>query len=219
MVNTAFVNNLDHIDNLTETLKVPILMNISLKASIFDSNLLMAPKTPKDFIHQYKQKKFLIWKKGMSIWTQICLTKISFLTVLLYMFFLFVTAVISVLVMTFAIYLLCKHKKLRMLVTSLALQQIKEVGKVTKQEDVTTACTCKIQFYIIFVLNISIFGLVTFTVLHSQKLKLCRGPLFSNAFKIILFICDVQYYVPIKLCKTEGSIYLFKITGTLVLTM
>ena len=47
--------------------------------------------------------------------------------------FLFVTAIISLLVTTLAIYLLCKHKKLRMLVTSLALQQIKEVGTVTTQ--------------------------------------------------------------------------------------
>ena len=61
----------------------------------------------------------------------------------------------------------------------------------------------------------SIFGLVIFTTLHSRKLKLCRGCLFSNAVKIMLFISDVQYYVPIKLCKTVGSIHLFKITGTL----
>ena len=33
--------------------------------------------------------------------------------------------------------------------------------------------------------------------------------------KIIIFISDVQNYVPIKLCKTAGSIHLFKITGTL----
>ena len=32
----------------------------------------------------------------------------------------------------------------------------------------------------------------------------------------MLFNPDVQHYVPIKLCKTAGSIYLFKITGTLV---
>ena len=32
----------------------------------------------------------------------------------------------------------------------------------------------------------------------------------------MLFISDVQYYVPIKLCKTAGSIYLFKITGILM---
>ena len=39
--------------------------------------------------------------------------------------------------------------------------------------------------------------------------------MFSNAVKIMILISDVQYYVPIKLCKTAGSIHLFKITGTL----
>ena len=31
----------------------------------------------------------------------------------------------------------------------------------------------------------------------------------------MLFISDVQNYVPIKLCKTAGSIHLFKIKGAL----
>ena len=31
----------------------------------------------------------------------------------------------------------------------------------------------------------------------------------------MVFISDVQNYIPIKLCKTAGSIHLFKITGTL----
>ena len=31
----------------------------------------------------------------------------------------------------------------------------------------------------------------------------------------MLFISDVQYYVPIKVCKTVESIHLFKITGML----
>ena len=31
----------------------------------------------------------------------------------------------------------------------------------------------------------------------------------------MLFISDIQYYVPIKLCETAGSICLFKITGIL----
>ena len=55
--------------------------------------------------------------------------------------FLFITEIISLLVTTVVIYLLCKHKKLRMLVTCLALQQIKAVGAVTTQEELTTACT------------------------------------------------------------------------------
>ena len=101
-----------------------------------------------------------------------------------------------------------------MLGTSPALQHVREVGVVTTREDVTMTCTYKIQFYIILALSISIFSLVTFAVLHSRKLKLCRGHLFPNAVKIMLFISDIQYYVPIKLCKTTGSIHLFKITCT-----
>ena len=30
-----------------------------------------------------------------------------------------------------------------------------------------------------------------------------------------MFISDEQHYIPIKLCKTSGSLHLFKITGTL----
>ena len=54
-----------------------------------------------------------------------------------------------------------------------------------------------------------------FAVLHSRKLKLCREHMFSNTVKIMIFILDVQYYVPIKLCETAGSIHLFKITSTI----
>ena len=39
--------------------------------------------------------------------------------------------------------------------------------------------------------------------------------MFSNAVKIMLFISDTKYYVPIKLCEMTGSIHLFKITGIL----
>ena len=45
-------------------------------------------------------------------------------------------------------YILCKHMKLKSLVTSLALQQIKEVGTIAKEEHFSiaqdTECTCKI---------------------------------------------------------------------------
>ena len=51
--------------------------------------------------------------------------------------FLFVAAVISILVTTVVMFILCKHMKLKTLVTSLALQQIKEAGAGTKQEGIT----------------------------------------------------------------------------------
>ena len=58
-------------------------------------------------------------------------------------------------------------------------------------------------------------SLIIVTFLHYRKSRLCKGYKFSNAVKIILFISDVQNYVPIKLCKTAGSIHVFKIKGTL----
>ena len=64
-------------------------------------------------------------------------------------------------------------------------------------------------------LSITILGLLAFIIIKLRKLKLFRGHLFSNTVKIMLFISDTKYYIPIKLCKTARSIYLFKITGTL----
>ena len=67
--------------------------------------------------------------------------------------FLFVTAITLLIVTPIVMHLLCKHMKLKSLVTSLALQQIKEVGAVAKQESVTLVqdiiCYCKIQWYTI----------------------------------------------------------------------
>ena len=38
---------------------------------------------------------------------------------------------------------------------------------------------------------------------------------YSNTIKIMLFISDIKSYVPIKLCKTSGSIHLFKLPGSI----
>ena len=81
--------------------------------------------------------------------------------------FLFITAIISLLVTTLVMYILCKHMKLKMLVTSLALQQITEVGAVATQEDILSEFTCKTQRYIILMLSLSILGLVPFVILQS----------------------------------------------------
>ena len=47
------------------------------------------------------------------------------------------------------LYLWCKHNKLRTLVASLALLQVKEVGTSARQQDANNACNCTPQFYII----------------------------------------------------------------------
>ena len=130
--------------------------------------------------------------------------------------FKFIVVIISIIVTVITIYAICKHNKLRALVTSLALQQVKEV-KVEGKENTDYNSECTAQLYIILMLSIVMIGLIIFAILQLGRIKLCRGQLFSNIVKIMLFISDIQYYVPVKLCKTAGSIYLFKITGKIMM--
>ena len=57
--------------------------------------------------------------------------------------------------------------------------------------------------------------MIIVTFLHYKKSRFCKGHRLSSVVKVMIFISDVQNYVPIKLCKTVGSIHLFKIIGKL----
>ena len=89
------------------------------------------------------------------------------------------------------------------------LHQVKEVGATSRE----TNSECTTLAYIGIMLTI--LGLIIVTFLHYRKSRLCTGHMFSNAVKIMIFISDVQNYVPIKLCKAADSIHLFKIIGML----
>ena len=46
-------------------------------------------------------------------------------------------------------------------------------------------------------LGLTILGLAMVAILHYRKSKLCKGHIFSNTMKIIIFISDVQIiYLP-----------------------
>ena len=62
---------------------------------------------------------------------------------------------------------------------------------------------------------LTVLSMIIVTFLHYRKSRLCRRHRFSNVIKIMLFISDVQNYVPINLSKTSCSIHLFKIKDTL----
>ena len=123
----------------------------------------------------------------------------------------FTSSIISLISTTSVIYLFCKHKHIRTLVASLILHKIKEVEANPISEE--TNYRCGTLTYVGIILTVLSMVIVIF--LHYRKSRLCKGYRFSNAIKIMLFISDIQNYVPIKLCKTTGSIHLFKIKGTL----
>ena len=93
----------------------------------------------------------------------------------------------------------------------MVLHQVKEVGTEVTQKEINSECRTLAYIGITW----TILGLVMVTILHYRKSKLCKGHRFSNTVKIMLFISDVQNYIPIKLCKIAGSIHLFKIIGML----
>ena len=93
----------------------------------------------------------------------------------------------------------------------MVLHQVKEVGTEVTQKEINSEC--RTLAYIGITLTILNLAMVAF--LHYRKSKFCRGCMLSNAVKIMVFTSDVGNYIPIKLCKTAGSINLFKIKGTL----
>ena len=123
--------------------------------------------------------------------------------------FVFAFSIISLISTTLIINLLCKHKQIKTLITRLVLYQIKEVGASSTESN----SECKTLACIGIILTI--LSLINVTFLYYKKSRFCKGHKFSNAVKIMMFISDVQNYVHIKLCKTAGSIHLFKIRGTL----
>ena len=121
----------------------------------------------------------------------------------------FASSIIPLISTTLILYLLCKHKQIRTLITSLVLHQIKEVSASSTESN----SECKTLAYIGIILTI--LSLIIVTFLHYKKSRFCKGHKFSNAVKIMMLISDVQNYVLIKLCKMAGSIHLFKIRGML----
>ena len=53
------------------------------------------------------------------------------------------------------------------------------------------------------------------TIEKVYKMPVFRKHQYSNTIKIMIFISNIKSYVPIKLCKTSGSIHLFKLMGSL----
>ena len=219
-INLAFSNYLELMPNLTDQLTLnrgktnheqplPVYLNISC----YDNSLSDRPGKLKEFIHNYIQSTnnkeiFELQKRHIgytfSPYKNFFLNKIVSI-------FTFTSSIISIITITLVIYLFCKHTHIMTIIASLLLHKAKEVearapAKIDNSE-------CGTLAYIGIALTLLSMAVVI--LLHYRKSKFCRGHRFSNVIKIVLFISDVQHYIPVRLCKTSGSLHLFKITGTL----
>ena len=74
-------------------------------------------------------------------------------------------------------------------------------------------CACKAQWCMTGALTLMVIGLIFFNLVTTKKIQNIQRTLFSNAVMVTLFFSNVEHNVPVKLCKTAGSINLFKIIG------
>ena len=125
--------------------------------------------------------------------------------------FTFTSSVVSMITIILVIYLYCKHKHIRTIIASLILHKVKEVEANTPTRPENTEC----QMLAYIGITLTLLSMMIVVLLHYRRSKFCRGYRFSNVVKIVLFILDVQHYIPVKLTKTTGSPHLFKFTGTL----
>ena len=217
----AFTNYLNLLPNLTNpsqlikditTYEQPLPINLSIPD--FDNSLQYAPTNLKNFMHDYANNKEIFDLQERHVSTVKSLNnhiKFFFSNNYIVDISVFTSSTISLISTALVIYLFCKHKHIRILVASLILHKIKEVQASSSPKENNSEC--KTLAYIGIILTV--LSLIMVTFLHYIKSRLCKGYKFSNAVKIMLFISDVQNYVPIKLCKTAGSIHLVKIKGTL----
>ena len=128
--------------NVTELLEFPIIRDrstyeqtlpITLNISKFDTTLLTAPTNLKDFMHSYTKHKeifdFQERHENMILNT----SKNFFSDNYIKDIFMYISAIILLLTTTLIIYLICKHKKIRALISSLVLHKVKEIGITQNQ--------------------------------------------------------------------------------------
>ena len=214
-VNTAFM---PYLDTFKEELELPSLevdqnwttqkqvLPISLQATPFDNKLLKAPGTLKGLVQQYKQKSQMLDKAQENK------PKNEFFDNIAIDIFLFVAAIVSMLAVIAIIHIVCRHAKLKALLTGIAFQPVKQAEAVVAQQ---TKEYCTAQWYVIAALTMMTILLIVYICVSNQKCTIFKRRLCSNTVTIMLFFSNVKQYIPVKLCKSAGSIHLFQMYGQL----
>ena len=215
-INLAFTNYLNEMSNLTEHPSIdsgiaeyeqilPIHLNISRTS--FDSSLHSKSCRLKDFVQKYMQEvntqEIFDLQKRHTPHTS--LPYKNFFSKTIVNIFTFTSSMVSMITIILVIYLYCKHKHIRTVIASLILHKAKAVEANTPTGPDNTEC----QTLAYIGITLTLLSIMIVVLLHYRRSKFC------NVVKIVLFILDVQHYIPVKLTKTSGSPHLFKFTGTL----
>ena len=144
--NLAFINYLDMLPNLTDSLPIirdrtryeqPLPLNLSIPS--FDNSLIHTLTKLKDFMNNYINNKEIFDLQQRHAVEEFKSNK-NFFSNNIVDIFMFTSSIISIISITLVVYLLCKHKHIRTLITSLILHKIKEVEANSNPEGTNYEC-------------------------------------------------------------------------------
>ena len=183
------------------------ILPISLESDDFDKELLSAPETLRELVEKYKQRKLSFDKQHKMLDKEDGIfIETSIFDHLVFNIFIFVMAIISVIIGFIVIKLVFKGEKMWALVTNLAM--IKGVKVINEEIKIETDN----EYWIIIIwLSLILLCVLFLTIEKLYRMPIFRKYCYSNTIKIMIFLSDIKSYVPIKLCKTSGSIHLFKL--------
>ena len=191
-VNTVFMH---YFDSLTNNLEYHILQNwtmheqvlpVSLQTFDFDSKFFTgSTKDCKGLCLSIPAKKQVLDKKENSD----KIKHLFFDNYIMYVF-LFIAAILSMIATAAIVCIICKHAKLKALLTGIAFQPIKQTDGLFGNEN--EHCKCTAQWYTITALATMIIGLIIFILITTRKCRIFRGRLFSNTGTVMLFFSNVN---------------------------
>ena len=103
----------------------------------------------------------------------------------------FIAAIISLLATIAIIHLVCKHTKLKALVTGIAFHTIKQTEALLDKENILQNCTA--QWYKIASLTLMIVGLIIYIFTTTERCTIFKRNLYSNTVTVMVFFSDVKY--------------------------
>ena len=160
-----------------------------MESDDFDKELLSVPETLRELVKKYKQRKLSFDKKHETLDNEKednSFMGASIFDDLAFNIFIFVMAIISVIVVFIVIKLVFKGEKMRALVTNLAMiKGVKAINEEIKND------IDEEYWMIITWLSLILLGVLFLTIEKLYRMPIFRKYHYSNTIKIMLFLSDI----------------------------
>ena len=104
----------------------------------------------------------------------------------------FAAAILPMLATAAIVHFVCKHTKLKALLTGIAFQLVKQIEAIFDNDQLPKHCT--MQWHTIAALTLMIVLLTIYICLTTQKCTIFKKRLYSNTVTVMLFFSDVKQY-------------------------